>query len=117
MRVHDAYFKPDEADDVWLASCGRRGWVAITPDKRILKDALSMAAIGANRARVLFLPRNNKNPQLWAPILVSNWAEIKRVLTTRVAPFIANVSVNGIWGVRELSSRGTEKKRRKARKG
>lgn len=117
VRVHDSYFKPDEADDVWLASCGQRGWVAITPDKRILKDASSMAAIGANNGRVLFLPRNNKNPQLWAPILVSNWTEIKRALTTRKAPFVANVSVNGIWGVKELSSRGTEKKRRKARKG
>jgi uncharacterized protein (DUF433 family) len=71
VRVHDNYFKPDEADNLWLASRGQRGWIAITPDKRILKDPLSMSAIGANKGRVFFLPKNNKNPQMWAPILMS----------------------------------------------
>ena len=116
IRVHDSYFKPDEADDVWLASCGQRKWVAITPDKRILKDPLSMAAIGTNKGRVFFLPKNNKNPQMWAPILISNWIEINMILSTRTPPFVGNISVNGIWGVKELSPRGTEKKKRKRRK-
>jgi hypothetical protein len=74
-----------------------------------------MAAIGANEGRVFFLPKNNKNPQMWAPILVSNWAEINRILSTRTPPFVANISLNGIWGVRELSTRGTEKKKLKRR--
>ena len=72
VRVHDEHFKPDEADEVWLAACGQRSWIAITPDKRILKDPVSMRAIGANKGRVFFLPQNNKNPQIWAPILTSN---------------------------------------------
>ena len=70
-----------------------------------------MAAIGANKGRVFFLPKNNKNPQMWAPILISNWAELKKVLATRLPPFVGNISLNGIWGVKELSSRGTEKKK------
>jgi hypothetical protein len=78
-----------------------------------MKDPASMAAIGANKGRVFFLPKNDKNPQMWAPILISNWAEIKRVLSTRTPPFVGNISPNGIWGIRELSSRGTEKKKRK----
>jgi len=44
VRVHDDHLKPDEADDVWLASCGRSSWIAITPDRRILKDPQSMKA-------------------------------------------------------------------------
>lgn len=72
-----------------------------------------MAAIGANKCRVFFLPKNNKNPQIWAPILISNWAEISNVLSTRTPPYVGNISVNGVWGVKELSSRGTEKKIRK----
>jgi len=116
VRVHDDHFKPDEADDVWLASCGRSSWIAITPDRRILKDPLSMKAIGGNRGRVLFLPQNNKNPQIWAPILISNWIQIKNVLATRTAPFIAKVSPNGIWGVCELNRHGREKKKRKRKR-
>ena len=116
IRVHDSYFKPDEADDVWLASCGKRKWVAITPDKRILKDPLSMAAIGANKGRVFFLPKNDKNPRMWAPILISGWTEMNSILARWTPPFVGNISVNGIWGLKELSSRATEKKKRKSPK-
>lgn len=114
IKVHDDHFKPDEDDDVWLALCGQRKWVVITADRMILKDPVSMAAIGAYRGRVFFLPKNNKNPQTWAPILISAWAELKRVLATREPPFVANISLNGVWGFKALSSRGTEKKRRKS---
>jgi hypothetical protein len=113
VKVHDSYFKRDEADDVWLASCGRRQWVAITPDRRILKDPVSMAAIGANKGRVFFLPKNNQNPQVWAPILTSAWTELNKILTTRTPPFIGHISPNGIWGVKELTPRGKEKKKRR----
>jgi hypothetical protein len=72
VRVHDECFAPDEADQTWLADCGRRGWTVITPDKRILRDPLSMKAIGANASRVFFLPKNNQNPTKWAPILIDH---------------------------------------------
>ena len=113
MRVHDEHFRPDEADEVWLAACGRSGWVAVTPDRRILKDPQSMKAIGENNGRVLFLPQNNKNPQMWAPILLENWAEIRRVLSTRRTPFVARVSPNGVWGIIELNRYGREKRKPK----
>jgi hypothetical protein len=113
VRVHDDHFKPDEADDVWLASCGQKSWVAITPDRRILKDPQSMRAIGENRGRVFFLPQNNKNPKMWAPIMIENWGRIKAVLSARTPPFVARLSPNGIWGVTELNRYGREKKKRK----
>jgi len=115
VKVHDEIFNPDEADDVWLAGCGQRRWIVITADKRILRDPLSMAAIGANKCRVFFLPQNNKNPQSWAPILISAWTELHRILATREPPFVANISPNGVWGLKELSSRGTEKKKKRPR--
>jgi hypothetical protein len=113
VRVHDDHFKPDEADDVWLASCGQKSWVAITPDRRILKDPQSMQAIGENRGRVFFLPQNNKNPKMWAPIMIENWGRIRAVLSARTPPFVARLSPNGIWGVTELNRYGREKKKRK----
>ncbi len=111
MRVHDEHFKPDEVDEVWLAECGRRSWVAITPDRRILKDPVSMKAIGANNGRVLFLPQNNKNPVMWAPMLIENWAQIGRVLISRKAPFVGKLSPNGIWDLRQLNRHGRDRKK------
>lgn len=113
VRVHDEHFKPDEVDEVWLASCGQRSWIAITPDRRILKDPQSMKAIGQNSGRVFFLPQNNKNPTIWAPMLIENWSQISHVLATRKAPFVAKVSPNGVWDVRELNRHGGLKKKPK----
>jgi len=115
VRVHDEHFKPDEADEVWLAACGRSGWVVFTPDRRILKDPQSMRAIGENGGRVFFLPQNNKNPRIWAPIMVENWPGIRRVLSNRKPPFVARVSPNGVWGVVELNRYGREKKKPKSK--
>jgi hypothetical protein len=112
VRVHDKFFKPDEADETWLASCGQRSWVAVTPDKRILSDTRSMRAIGENKCRVFFLPQNNKNPTIWASIIVENWQEITKVLRSRTPPFVARLSPNGVWGVRELNRFGRDKKKR-----
>lgn len=111
VRVHDEYFKPDEADEVWLADCGRRSWIAITPDRRILKDPVSMNAIGANNGRVFFLPQNNKNPVMWAPMLIENWAQIGRILLSWKAPFVGKLSPNGIWDLRQLNRRGRDRKK------
>ena len=116
VRVHDQHFKPDEADDVWLASCGQRSWVAITLDRRILKDPVSMKAIGENKGRVFFLPQKNKNPEMWARIIVGNWAHIKTVLSTRTPPFVAKLSPNGVWGIKELNRYGREKKKSKRKR-
>ena len=116
VRVHDQHFKPDEADDVWLASCGQRSWVAITLDRRILKDPVSMNAIGENKGRVFFLPQKNKNPEMWARIIVGNWAHIKTVLSTRTPPFVAKLSPNGVWGIKELNRYGREKKKSKRKR-
>jgi hypothetical protein len=113
IRVHDKYFDRDEVDEVWLASCGQRKWIVITPDKNILKDPVSMRAIGANKGRVFFLSKNNKSPTLWAPILISCWAELKRVISTRKAPFVGNISPNGVWRIRELNSQGRDRKKGK----
>ena len=74
-----------------------------------------MRAIGANQGRVFFLPQNHKNPQVWAPILISSWDELHKILSTRKPPFVGNISPNGVWGIKELSSRGTEKKKKRTR--
>ena len=71
-----------------------------------------MGAIGANNGRVFFLPQNNKNPQMWAPILINNWAKIKNLLLNRTPPFIAKISPNGIYEVKDLNRFGREKRKK-----
>ena len=113
VRIHDDYFQRNEADEVWLTDCGRRNWVVFTPDKNIQKDPVSMRAIGENKGRVFFLSKNNKSPDTWASIIVSCWSDIARAVCARTAPFVANISPNGVWNVREVNRYGREKKNKR----
>jgi len=47
------------------------------------------------------------------PILIENWARVKAVLSSGTAPFVAKLSPNGVWGIKELNRYGREKKRPK----
>ena len=35
VERHDDHFRSDTPDEEWLTEVGRRGWIAITHDKRI----------------------------------------------------------------------------------
>ena len=118
VKVHDDYFKQDEDDHVWLETCGDRNWVVITPDTHILKDPVSMRAIGTSKARVFFLSSNNFQSEIWANALISGWKEITTILRKHKGPFIARIPLSGkARGVKELTRLGREKKKLKAKKG
>ena len=36
VERHADHFAPDCADEIWLAEVGKRGWIAVTHDGRIL---------------------------------------------------------------------------------
>ncbi|MBI3703558.1 MAG: hypothetical protein HY244_06880 [Rhizobiales bacterium] len=51
VERHIDHFAPDTPDDVWLAEVGRRGWIALTHDRRIRykpneRDAVMRYSVG-----------------------------------------------------------------------
>ena len=53
VERHDDHFAPDTRDEEWLAEIGRRGWTAITHDKRIRYKPNELAAVLEHQVRIL----------------------------------------------------------------
>ena len=45
VEEHSAHFADDAPDSEWLGEAGRRGWVVLTKDKAVRRNALELAAI------------------------------------------------------------------------
>jgi len=48
VEEHSAHFANDAPDVEWLGEAGRRGWVVLTKDKAVRRNALELAAILAS---------------------------------------------------------------------
>jgi len=90
VERHDDHFKPATQDEEWLAEAGRRGWVAITHDKRIRYKPNELAAVIAHRVSLLVLI----GPPPMAELATSFVATSERILSfarEHRPPYIAKV--------------------------
>jgi hypothetical protein len=115
IEVHDEHFRRDEEDEVWLEACGKRKWIAITPDTNILRDERKMRVIGEHKVRIFFLSSNNPASEVWAQAIISARREIETVLRKHRGPCMARITRMGnVWDAKELTPLGREKKKKKA---
>lgn len=90
VERHVAHFPDDCSDDVWLAEVGRRGWVAITHDRRIRHKRNELEAIDRHRVALLVVIGKAPHPQL-ARSFVATRHRIFAFLDRHSPPFIAKV--------------------------
>jgi rRNA-processing protein FCF1 len=45
VELHSAHYKDDELDENWLASVGKNGWIVLTKDRAIQKNAIEKTAL------------------------------------------------------------------------
>jgi hypothetical protein len=55
VERHADHFAPDTADEVWLAEVGRRGWTALTHDRRIRYKPNERDAVMRHRVGLLVI--------------------------------------------------------------
>ncbi len=73
-----------------------------------------MRAIGRSKCRVFFLSSGSLKSEVWAQALISGRRQIETVVYNHAGPFIARISSSGfVWGVKELTPLGKEKKKPK----
>jgi hypothetical protein len=90
VERHDEHFDPGTPDEEWLAGIGRRGWVAITHDKRIRHKPNELAAILAHRVALLVVVGRAPFPDL-ARSFVATRGPIERFTRSHSPPYIAKV--------------------------
>jgi hypothetical protein len=90
VERHSDHFAPDTSDDVWLAEVGRRGWIALTHDKRIRYKPNERDAVMRHGVGLLVIVGAAPFPDL-ARAFVATLPAIEHFLDSHAPPFIAKV--------------------------
>lgn len=90
VERHDDHFRPDSPDEEWLRAVGKRGWVALSHDRRIRYKPNELAAVIRHDVRLLIIVGKLPLPAL-AESFVASQDLIGKFLAEHPAPLIAKV--------------------------
>jgi hypothetical protein len=90
VEQHANHFAPDTADEVWLEQVGKRGWIALTHDRRIRYKPNERNAVMRHGVALLVIIGAASHPDL-ASAFVTTLPRIERFLGRHEPPFIAKV--------------------------
>jgi hypothetical protein len=90
VEQHADHFAPDTADDLWLGEVGKRGWIALTHDRRIRYKPNERDAVRRNRVGLLVIIGAAPFADL-ARAFVVTLPRIEHFLARHKPPFIAKV--------------------------
>ncbi len=90
VERHSDHFAPDTPDEVWLAEVGRRGWIALTHDRRIRYKPNERDAVMRHNVSLLVIVGKSPFPDL-ARAFVATLSHIEQFLARHQPPFIAKV--------------------------
>lgn len=90
VERHADHFAPDTPDEVWLAAVGKRGWVALTHDRRIRYKSNEREAVMQHGVGLLVIVGAVPFPDL-ARAFVTTLPRIEDFLVRHKPPFIAKV--------------------------
>ena len=90
VERHIDHFAHDTPDDVWLAEVGRRGWIALTHDKRIRYKPNERDAVMQHRVGLLVIVGAAPFAEL-ARAFLATLPSIEHFLEHQEPPFIAKV--------------------------
>lgn len=100
-----AKFSPDTPDVIWLNYVGQKGWIALTKDMRISRNALERRAAANAGVRMFALNNANLNAQEMASAFCNAIGDMQKFIEKNQAPFIAKIDSKGRV-VAKLDSKG-----------
>lgn len=90
VEPHIQHFRQDCPDEDWLAEIGRRGWVALTHDRRIRYKPNELAAVMQHRVALLVVIGDAPFPEL-ADAFVATLPRVLSFIEGQRPPYIAKV--------------------------
>jgi hypothetical protein len=92
LRVerHADHFVPETADEVWLEEIGKRGWIALTHDRRIRYKSNERDAVMRHGVALLVIVGSAPFAEL-ANAFLATLPRVEHFLAGRKPPFIAKV--------------------------
>jgi hypothetical protein len=90
VERHADHFAPDTADEVWLEAVGKRGWIALTHDRRIRYKPNERDAVMRHGVALLVIIGAAPFAEL-ARAFVATLPQVELFLARHKPPFIAKV--------------------------
>lgn len=90
VERHADHFAPDTPDEAWLEAVGKRGWIALTHDKRIRYKPNERDAVMRHRVGLLVIVGAAPFPEL-ARAFLATLPRVENFLAGQKPPFIAKV--------------------------
>lgn len=90
VERHADHFEPDTPDEAWLEAVGKRGWIALTHDKRIRYKPNERDAVMRHRVGLLVIVGAAPFPEL-ARAFLATLPRVEHFLAGQKPPFIAKV--------------------------
>jgi hypothetical protein len=95
VERHDDHFDSETLDPVWIAACGKNGWVIVSSDKAIKRNELEKTAIlNAGVAAFFFTSANITSAQQIEAFHKAGKRIAGLILNTK-RPFVARISQDG----------------------
>lgn len=90
VERHADHFAPDAPDAAWLEDIGKRGWIALTHDRRIRYKPNERDAVMRHGVALLVIVGAAPFPDL-ARTFVATLTQVEEFLARHTPPFIAKV--------------------------
>lgn len=90
VEPHHSHFTHDTPDDKWLAAIGKRGWFALTHNKRIRYTPNEIAAVRTHGVGLFVLVGRAPLAELAESFIVSQDA-VERFIDANRRPFVAKI--------------------------
>lgn len=95
VEALDDHFPQNAPDTEWLATAGQRGWIVLSKDLRMNRDALERHIIIEAAVRAFILTRQDLTGTEMAKLFADALPAMKRHIERVTRPFVFSISRSG----------------------
>lgn len=78
-------------DPTWIELCGKKGWVAISGDKRLERNIENVTAVIKHKVKIFILSDTNSRAEEWASAVIVGQEKIVNVVNKNDGPFFSTI--------------------------
>lgn len=91
VHAHEDHFAQNAPDDLWMPEVASRGWIILSPDKRITRDPVELAAIMLSNAAMVCLVGGHEKTLDLAANFLNTFAKIAQFVESARPPYVARL--------------------------
>jgi len=99
--VYKEHFEPGTADETWLPTIGKNGWVLLTQDSRIRRRKNEIQALRDYDVRAFVISAKGLMGQQIGELILSSMPKMLRILKNTKPPFVALVNRDSVITLKE----------------